>query len=83
MKTTPSALLSERQQWLLEDDSVHVVRNATGGYDVVLRLDGSYTDRADAVAVVSRLQDAVHSATRRAVYAAEQTAAAQARMDAL
>ncbi len=57
---TAAAFLSERRDFLY----VYVVRSAGGsGWDVVMRLDGTYTDRADAEGVVAMYRTALTDGT--------------------
>ena len=48
---------------------IQIVRTASGGFDVMLRLDGTYTQRADAAGVAEFLTGALHDAARRPVVA--------------
>ena len=43
---------------------IQIVRTASGGFDVMLRLDGTYTQRADAEGVAEFLTGALHDAAR-------------------
>ncbi len=52
--TTAAGFLAERRDYL----HVHVTRSVSGeGWDVVLRLDGTYHTEADAVAAAGAIRD--------------------------
>jgi hypothetical protein len=61
MIETLAEFIEERAPWLAADNPwvVGVVRTGDGGWDVVLRIDGAYTDRATAEDVAEYLRDRI------------------------
>ena len=53
---TPAGFLRERRDFL----QVRVVPGEESGFDVVLRIDGTYLWRGDAVSVAEYIEQAIH-----------------------
>lgn len=53
-------LVDARASWLADPGSVHVAPSPGGGWDVVLRIDGTYSNRDDAQDVADLFQSEIH-----------------------
>jgi len=80
---TPGGFFAERADWILDPDAVMVVPTETGGWQVVLRIDGNYRERSDAEHAARSFSKMTTKAANRARHAANQVSAAQQRLDDL
>lgn len=56
----PAQFLYERQEWLADPDSVQACENEQGGWEVLLRIDGTYPSEDDARAIARCFQQEIH-----------------------
>lgn len=68
---SPADFLHFRREWLADPDSVRLQQTSTGGWDIVLRIDGTYLYEAEAREIADTFQREIYGLAeqiRRAVH---------------
>jgi hypothetical protein len=69
---SPGDFLHYRREWLADPNSVRLQQTSTGGWDIVLRIDGTYLYEAEAREIADTFQREIYGLAeqiRRAVHA--------------
>lgn len=61
----PARFIQERVEWLGDPGSVRVVPSERGGWDILLRIDGTYFVQSEAQEVCAEFQREVHGLARQ------------------
>jgi hypothetical protein len=71
LSETPHDFFQLRMPWIAEPGSVRVHENPAGGYDISIRIDGTYSDHKTAQRIAAQFQrevDGIVEAVRRRVH---------------
>lgn len=70
MSMTANQFLAARASWLRDDDGVQIRRSESGGgWQVLVKVDGNYTEESDARRIGGFLAKELRSAINKAVHA--------------